>query len=105
MRQAGRDAPAVRYVYLSALSKYHLTNIPVKYYGKGMARKISPIIREYLASLGKKGGKRRAEKYDQAALSEWAKLGGRPRKPLDEIGEAGRYQRMRRAKQKKQGGK
>ena len=30
--------------------------------------------------LASKGGKARAEKYDSATLSEWAKLGGRPKK-------------------------
>ena len=38
------------------------------------------VIREYLSQLGKKGGKSRAEKYDKATLSKWAKRGGRPRK-------------------------
>jgi general stress protein YciG len=37
-------------------------------------------IREYLKKIARKGGKARAAKYDKAALSEWAKMGGRPRK-------------------------
>jgi len=38
------------------------------------------MIREYLASIGRKGGKARAAKYDKAMLSKWAKKGGRPPK-------------------------
>ena len=38
------------------------------------------MIREYLAELGRKGGKARAAKYDKATLSKWAKKGGRPPK-------------------------
>lgn len=38
------------------------------------------MIREYLAKLGRKGGKARAAKYDKATLSRWAKLGGHPPK-------------------------
>ena len=36
-------------------------------------------IREYLAEIGRKGGKTRARKYSKATLSEWAKKGGRPK--------------------------
>jgi general stress protein YciG len=36
------------------------------------------MIREYLASIGRKGGKARAAKYDKKTLSKWAKKGGRP---------------------------
>jgi len=38
------------------------------------------MIREYLARIGRKGGKARATKYGKAKLSEWAKKGGRPPK-------------------------
>jgi len=38
------------------------------------------VVREYLARIGKQGGKARAEKYDKATLSKWAKKGGRPKK-------------------------
>jgi hypothetical protein len=38
------------------------------------------MIREYLAKIGRKGGKARAAKYGTAQLSKWAKLGGRPKK-------------------------
>jgi general stress protein YciG len=38
------------------------------------------MIREYLAGIGRKGGKARASKYDKAMLSKWAKKGGRPPK-------------------------
>lgn len=37
------------------------------------------LIREYLAEIGRKGGKARAEKHDKATLTKWAKKGGRPR--------------------------
>jgi general stress protein YciG len=38
------------------------------------------LIREYLASIGRKGGNARADKYDKKTLSKWAKKGGRPAK-------------------------
>jgi len=37
-------------------------------------------VKQYLAKIGSKGGKERAAKHDKAKLTEWAKLGGRPRK-------------------------
>jgi general stress protein YciG len=37
-------------------------------------------IRDYLARIGRKGGKARAARHDKATLSKWAKLGGRPAK-------------------------
>jgi hypothetical protein len=33
----------------------------------------------WYSSLGKKGGKGRAKKYNKKQLSDWAKLGGRPK--------------------------
>jgi hypothetical protein len=45
-----------------------------------MAKENNKMIREYLASIGRKGGKSRAAKYDKATLSKWAKKGGRPPK-------------------------
>lgn len=39
------------------------------------------MIREYLAKIGRKGGKARAARHGKAELSKWAKLGGRPPKP------------------------
>jgi len=36
-------------------------------------------VREYLAKIGRRGGKARAEKHDKATLSKWAKKGGRPK--------------------------
>lgn len=45
-----------------------------------MRKDADKMIREYLAKLGRKGGKARAAKYDKATLSQWAKLGGRPPK-------------------------
>jgi general stress protein YciG len=38
------------------------------------------VIKEYLARIASKDGKARAEKYDKATLSEWARKGGRPPK-------------------------
>ena len=43
-----------------------------------MAKVADNVIREYLAKIGRKGGKARAAKYEKATLSKWAKLGGRP---------------------------
>lgn len=48
-----------------------------------MAKGTNDVIREYLAGIGRKGGKARATKYDKATLSKWAKKGGRPRKKGD----------------------
>ena len=45
-----------------------------------MRKDAHKMIRDYLAKLGRKGGKARAAKYDKATLSRWAKLGGRPPK-------------------------
>ena len=41
------------------------------------------MIREYLATIGRRGGKVRAAKYDKKILSKWAKKGGRPPKKGD----------------------
>jgi hypothetical protein len=45
-----------------------------------MSKEADKTIREYLASIGRKGGKTRAARHSKATLSKWAKLGGRPRK-------------------------
>jgi general stress protein YciG len=45
-----------------------------------MPKVTEKMIREYLASIGRKGGKARAAKYDRSTLSKWAKKGGRPPK-------------------------
>jgi general stress protein YciG len=45
-----------------------------------MAKDKDNLIREYLAEIGRKGGKARAKKHDKATLSKWAKKGGRPPK-------------------------
>lgn len=39
-------------------------------------------IRDYLAAIGSKGGKARAAKHDKNTLSNWGKLGGRPKKRM-----------------------
>lgn len=44
-----------------------------------MASQLDKTLRAYLARLGRKGGKARAEKYSKATLSKWAKKGGYPR--------------------------
>ena len=43
-----------------------------------MAKDTDTAIREYLAKIGRKGGRARAARHSKAALSNWAKLGGRP---------------------------
>ena len=45
-----------------------------------MVKGMDKMVREYLASIGRKGGKTRAAKYDKATLTKWAKKGGRPPK-------------------------
>jgi general stress protein YciG len=45
-----------------------------------MEKRKDDTIREYLANIGRKGGKARAKKYDKTMLSKWAKRGGRPPK-------------------------
>jgi hypothetical protein len=45
-----------------------------------MVKGLDKMLREYLAKLGRKGGKARAAKYGKATLSKWAKKGGRPPK-------------------------
>jgi general stress protein YciG len=47
-------------------------------------KKENDKIREYLASIGRKGGKARAAKHDKATLSKWGKKGGRPPEPKGE---------------------
>jgi hypothetical protein len=46
-------------------------------------RQENKLIQQYLASIGSKGGKARAAKYDELTLSEWAKRGGRPKKSAE----------------------
>jgi len=48
-----------------------------------MSKVTDDMIHEYLASIGRKGGKARAAKYDKLTLSKWAKKGGRPPKKGD----------------------
>jgi hypothetical protein len=43
-------------------------------------RDTEKAVRQYLSRIASKGGKARAEKYDKATLSKWARKGGRPRK-------------------------
>ena len=44
---------------------------------KRVTAEMMKLVQGQLAS---RGGKARAEKYSKAKLSEWAKLGGRPKK-------------------------
>ena len=41
--------------------------------------KIPEDVMEYFRKTGAMGGKARAAKHSKAQLSEWAKLGGRPK--------------------------
>jgi len=55
-----------------------------------MAVKITPELRKLIRKeLASAGGKARAEKYDHAILSQWAKRGGRPKKDSQAQGEQG----------------
>jgi hypothetical protein len=45
-----------------------------------MKKDTSKMIRDYLAKIGRKGGKARAALHSKEDLSKWAKLGGRPKK-------------------------
>ena len=45
-----------------------------------MKDKNEDAIRQYLSKIGSKGGKTRAAKHSKKQLTEWAKLGGRPKK-------------------------
>jgi hypothetical protein len=50
-----------------------------------MEPKITPELRKLVQKqFASKGGKARAAKYNHKTLSEWAKRGGRPRKPKSE---------------------
>jgi general stress protein YciG len=48
-----------------------------------MTKDKDSLVREYLAEIGRKGGKSRAKRHDKATLSKWAKKGGRPPKKGD----------------------
>ncbi len=45
-----------------------------------MQRDRDKVVRDYLAKIGRKGGKSRAAKYSHETLSKWAKKGGRGHK-------------------------
>jgi hypothetical protein len=42
-------------------------------------KKEDKLILQFLAKIGKRGGKSRAARHDKETLSRWAKLGGRPK--------------------------
>ena len=44
-----------------------------------MATKIPKAVLKYFQKTGAEGGKARAERHSKEQLSEWAKLGGRPK--------------------------
>ena len=44
-----------------------------------MRLNITPAVRQFFKKLASEGGKARAKKYDHQTLSQWAKLGGRPK--------------------------
>jgi len=71
--------------------------------GRFIAKVTETAIREYLAKIGKLGGKARAARHSKDELGKWAKLGGRPPKPWNQLSEAGKRARMRRAKKSAKG--
>lgn len=44
------------------------------------SKKAKDQISRYLSRIGSIGGKARAAKHDSKTISEWGKLGGRPKK-------------------------
>jgi general stress protein YciG len=44
-----------------------------------MATKLPKEVLKFFQKTGAKGGKARAEKHSKKQLSEWGKLGGRPK--------------------------
>jgi hypothetical protein len=57
--------------------------------------------------LGKRGGTKTLKTHGAEKMREWGKLGakfgklgGRPRKPLSQLSETGKYQRRRRERQR-----
>jgi hypothetical protein len=44
-----------------------------------MATKIPKDVLKYFQQTGAEGGRARAKKHSKKQLSEWAKLGGRPK--------------------------
>jgi hypothetical protein len=59
-----------------------LDNLRGKFYSPLMAKKpkITPSVQDYMRQISRLGGKARAQKYDKATLSKWARKGGRPPK-------------------------
>ena len=44
-----------------------------------MPKKLPPAVLKFFQETGAKGGKSRAAKHSKRQLSEWGKLGGRPK--------------------------
>jgi hypothetical protein len=64
-----------------ASAEYQLQTCPASFIIDDMVKKVTQeMMRLVQSQLASAGGKARAEKYDRATLSRWAKLGGRPRK-------------------------
>lgn len=68
---------------------------------KFMKPRIDKNIREFLAEIGREGGKARARNHSKEELSKWAKEGGRPEKDFHELSTSGRYARKRRDRERK----
>jgi hypothetical protein len=65
-----------------------------------MAAKIPKDVLKYFQRTGAEGGKARAKKHSKKQLSEWAKLGGRPKGSGTKLTQA-----RKKGKQTKKGGK
>ncbi len=59
--------------------RHVLTYLRPKFILGFMATKIPKAVLKYFQKTGAEGGKARAEKHSKKQLSEWAKLGGRPK--------------------------
>ena len=57
-----------------------LWSLSISLAARFMTKDKDQLIREYLAEIGRKGGKARAKKHAKATLSKWARKGGRPPK-------------------------
>jgi hypothetical protein len=63
-----------------------------------MATKLPKEVLKFFQKTGAEGGKARAEKHSKKQLSEWAKLGGRPKG-------SGKNQKQAQKATKSKGGK
>ena len=81
-RQAGPEDPLFGSYPSRASCIIAIDNLPGKFYvsRQAMNKETNKTIWKYLSEIARKGGKARAEKYNKATLSMWAKKGGRPPK-------------------------